>query len=385
MDGGVVIPEATVQRLDPLGGLGFRMLTILVSAGACVFAVVQSVRALPEFWSPVLAVVALLSLLGSAAVVIFRTSPYGPGLSQQAMVLVAVLAFLGAVLEAAAKWGSNIKIVDDWGPMAIGLMLFAAAPHRPARQIASLSVLCSIGIGFLILLQSPHFDSKAPIIVYIVYGVLWILMFGLSVAAFVGHLVSALEGWHAQARQDADTRIGALRETMTRSVHEERMRVLGREVTPFFAELLAAGYIRRSDRERAHAIAESIRTLMVAEVDRTWLQRVAEVTAPGTGGEWIDDPGRLADYMTSDQRTAIRALIGSIMEPGAIVPGSLRVTIVPDGSWCRAGIEAVFALPRRASRRVIGPYLAVVRSVFHDLRLRFDGPTLTVKFSYDRF
>ena len=123
---------------------------------------------------------------------------------------------------------------------------------------------------------------------------------------------------------------------------------------------------------------------MVHEVDRSWLETVIAETIRGPAdGSAVVDPDRLAPAMTTDQRTAIRALLVGLSEIPAFVPGSLGVTLERDEVRAFGELDASFAPPDPAVRSLLAPYLAVIRVVFPASDVELSSTALTVRFQYD--
>jgi hypothetical protein len=173
------------------------------------------------------------------------------------------------------------------------------------------------------------------------------------------------------------------------SVRRDRITTLNREVIPFFSRILETGTITDADRDRASQIAQSIRSIMVAEVDRSWLEVLIETTGgegPGRSGAAaavIQDPERLASHMLVGQRTAMRALLSALREQQGFTRDDLDISITADGELCRVEViarVAVDGVPRAA----FAPYLALLRSAFDDVTMDIDPPSLWIRFSYEQ-
>ncbi len=367
--------------------MGARVTSVLVAVAACVYAVAVDVIMREEIQVPYLAALALGALVASAIVLIVASSPYRAPFTRRSHMIAGSLAFTAVVLSAASQWNTNTQIRDDWGPLALGLILFAVAPYRPARELVEVSIISAAGVGLLTLLQLPSFEARLPPIVFVVVAVTPVLLLSSFAAAFAGGIVRSLELWRVQAGQDARNRLAELNATVIQSVQSDRLGVLNRDIVPFLVDVLDRGEILPADREKARLIADSMRSRMVAEVDRSWLASAMEQEcAPGQGVEdnRLQDDDRLAILMTSDQRAALRALIGFLCRCPDIRQGSLQITITSDGLFCRTSIIATVTAGKRVVRKALTPYFVVLRGVFDDLQVQFEGPIMIVRFSYDR-
>jgi hypothetical protein len=178
---------------------------------------------------------------------------------------------------------------------------------------------------------------------------------------------------------------------IARSVQQDRVTILNREVLPFFLEIIEKPAVSNGDRERARDIASSIRNIMVAEVDRSWLElAVDQLTAadrvgPGASTEQlVRDDDHVANQMSYDQRTALRAFIVALHEGSTHRAGFMKIELFRDGGVFRAVMIAELEIADFAVRSRFAPYFAVLRVMFTDLRLEYLHGVLTLSFSYEQ-
>jgi hypothetical protein len=126
-----------------------------------------------------------------------------------------------------------------------------------------------------------------------------------------------------------------------------------------------------------------VRAVMVAEVDRTWLDMIVDQLPRGED-PLLHDPGRLAPGMSMEQRTGLRALLVALSASSRVEPGSLRLWIREDGPSARVDLYAVLRQMDGSARAEFGPFLAVMRTVFPDLKVEMSAAAVTVRFSYGR-
>jgi hypothetical protein len=289
----------------------------------------------------------------------------------------AVLAYL---LSAMSMWQGNEYIRDDWGPTAVGLCLLALSQYRPPREIASTGLLLALFAGVLALLQVHSLVTRSPPITFALVAMTPILALSLASATFGRFLIDGLDRWRRRARRAVDSFATENTDWIARSVQQDRVTILNQRVVPFFAEVLQKATIGQEDRDRAREISDAIRSIMVAEVDRTWLDAVVDQVA----GHGADDPEHLAVSMSTDQRTAVRALIIAIAGHPGYRPGSLAVAIRATAKTHRATIRASVDTTDNVVRGEIAPYFAVMRIIFDELKVEFVRSTLTLRFSYEQ-
>ncbi len=378
--------ERTRQQLDPIGSLGSRLLSVVLATGAFLYALGMTIRTLDQVSNVMLAILSLLWLAAAALTVVVATSPIRAPFTRSTNLVVQLLAVGAAVLSIASQWGSNHFIQDDFGSVAIGLLLLALGPYRPAPELASTGVLVAIFMGFVTLLELPNLDTTAPPVSFVLVGMTPILALSFGAASYSGSLVSSLERWQLQMKLAVENRTNRLRAGITRAVQQDRVLILSQDVLPFFSHVLEQETLEAEDRARARKIAEAIRRLMVAEADRTWLEVVGvdDGVPEGFLGRTVVDAAGRASSMVTDQRTALRALIVALTDDPAFIVGSMKITLSGTKSVCRGVLTAGFNESEIDLRSVLAPYFAVMRIVFTAFHVDYQHPTLTLRFSYEQ-
>lgn len=378
--------ERTRQQLDPIGSLGSRPLSIVLACGAFLFGLVMTIRSLDQVSNLMLAVLALSWLAAATLVVTIATSPSRAPFTQSAHLAVQLLALGAVVLSVASQWGTNRFIQDDFGSMSLGLLMLALGPYRPAMELAAAGGLSAVFVGFVTLTEVPNLDASAPTVSFVLVGMTPILALSFASASFSGGLVNALERWQLQEQLAVERRKLRLRDGITRSVQQDRVMILSKDVLPFFNGVLERDTVASEDRERARDIAGAIRSLMVAEADRTWLEVVAvdDGVPDERMSRAVDDRAGRASWMVSDQRTALRALIVGLTDEPTFVPGSMRIAITGTKSVCHGAVSSQFTASDLDVRAAVAPYLAVIRIVFSAVHLEIHHQTLTLRFSYEQ-
>lgn len=382
----LVSAERTRQQLDPVGTLGNRGLAIVLACGAFLYGLVMTIRTLDQVSNVMLAVLALAWLAAAAVTVTIASSPDRAPFTRASHIVVQLLAMGSIALSAASQWGSNRYIQDDFGPIALGLLILSLGVYRPAMELATAGGLAAIFVGFITLLEVPALNASMPSVSFVLVGVTPVLALSFASASYSGGLVDSLERWQQRARRSAAQRTDRLRDGITRSVRQDRVTILGRDVLPFFNSILDGSTVTPDDRVHAREIADSIRALMVAEADRTWLEVVA-----GDDGVQLEDlhhtvvdQDGTASWMTTDQRTALRAIIVAVLDDPTFVAGTMAITLKNTAGKCRGTLTATVGEVEHSVRAAFAPYFAVMRIVFGGLAVDYQQPTLTVRFSYEQ-
>ena len=381
--------ERTRQQLDPAGSTGVAPVAILLCIGAFLYAVFMTVRSEGEISKPVFASLALALLATAGLVIISASSPNRAPLTERTHVAAHALAMLAIICEAIGQSGSNAYIRNDFGPVTLGILLVALGPYRPAREIATSGLCSAILIGIITYFEVPSLVTPGPALAFIVVAVTPMLALCLSAALFSNGVVASIDRWQKQAQAASVSLEREFREGIARSVRQDRVTILTRDVLPFFTGVLTRDTITDADRDRARTIAESIRQVMVEEVDRSWLESLMELTGvkrtnrPGAARLVVSDPHRVASAMTVGQRTAVRALLGAFMEIPDLTRNQLRIVLSDDGCHIHGVITAQVAFTDHVMRSTFAPFFAVLRAVFTNVEVDFVQPELKVRFSYD--
>lgn len=377
--------ERTRQQLDPSGTLGSRRFSVIMAVGAFFYALVLTVLS-GEGGNPWLGAAALLLAAVASGVVLLGTSPAFAQFEawQHLAVHGLILAAVGCSI--AGQWGDNLYIQDDWGPICLGLLVMAMSAYRPASELMAMGLVSAVFLGFLTLLQTPMLPSGIPAFAYVMVTVVPVAGLSAAAASYGSTIVNALIEASRPTKGSQGDSISGLLADIERSVQQDRVTILGREVVPFFRDVLETGRITDQDRAYSAALAEEIREIMVAEANRTWLDLLVDQV----GQRWftlmpvVDDETRSASLMTTPQRTALRALVVALYGEPAFQRGSLVIALAPRGADCEGTLRAELIVPDSHFRSLFSPYFAVLRMVFRETQVGFHEGRLTVTFSYER-
>lgn len=370
------------QQLDPLGALTSQPITLAAAAGLPLFAATMTWFNRFDVDSWPLAVAALLAIAACGATLARFSNPLRAPFTLLKHSIVTGLAVVAYLLSAASMWDTNRYIRDDWGTIAIGVVLLSLSQYRPPKEIASTGLVLALFVGVVALAQAHSFVTGVAPIVYAVVAMAPVLALSLASAGFGRVLVESLDNWRHRAERAASLFTTENSDWVARSVQQDRVTILNQDVVPFFAEVLQRGEITAADRERALAISDAVRAIMVAEADRSWLDIIARQAA-GADAEVVD-PDRLAPAMSTDQRTALRATIVALCGHPAFDPQGFRAEIQRNGAVCRAVLDLRMSAGDSGIRAEIAPYLAVMRIMFSDVKVELASTTLTLRFSYEQ-
>jgi hypothetical protein len=381
------VSRRSPQQVDPLGALSSRPVTALAAVAAVVYAAVSTVVTRDEIVTPAAAVGALAALGAAGVVLVLASSPLRAPLTRWSVAGVVGLGALAGVLAAVASAGHNSMVRDDWASLAVGLLLVGLAPYRPALDLVVAGLASAVVLTAVVLVEREAFLTDVPVLVFVVVAVTPVLALSLAGASFSAAFTTLVERWIAGASSARQASADEFRSSVARSVQQDRVTILNRDVAPFFGEVVAAGVVTEADVERARRISADLRSTMVAEADRSWLEQVLADPSTRVSGVVVD-VGRAAGRMTAAHRTSLRALLVAFGESDAVRPDTVRIELDQgldaEEERVEARISVATASSESAVRHRFAPYLAVVRIVFDDLQVDPAPPLLTLRFSYDQ-
>ncbi|GAA4677124.1 hypothetical protein GCM10025780_22230 [Frondihabitans cladoniiphilus] len=331
-----------------------------------------------------LSIAAILLVAVGGGILAMASNPYRAPFTRRSFSLVVFCGILAMMAEGAATAGRDLMIRDDWGTVVIGLLLLAASPFRPSREILVATLASVVCVGVVVAAESPTFATKAPAFLYVVIGITPVLALGVGSAVYSSTFVHLVDQWLTRARFLTDESAHEMRPGIARSVQQDRVTGLNREVVPLFSELVERGAVTEEDSRRARHAADAIRQRIVSESDRSWLEQLLLDVCPDGNAGTITDRGHLADGMTTDQRTAIRALVGATSRDPSARQSTLGIALHDDEPLVRALIRIERPGSDTAVRQLYAPYFAVLRILFRDLQVDVNGSLLTLRFSYDQ-
>jgi hypothetical protein len=384
--------ERTPQRLDPLGVHAAWLLVPLIGVTTIGYAVASTLSHRAQLVSPAVAVAAIVVLTLAVVVAAVRTHPGLAPFGRWSHLAVIGLAVTAACLFDIAVWGRNQRIQDDWGQIAVALLLIAMPLYRPVLEVLLVAVVCAVVLGTLATLQAGSLVIVTEPIVYATVAATPILALAAGGAGYAWTMTGETLRWRELAREGLKRIEGELRQLAQRAVAQETSEILDEETVPFLTGLLARGEITAQDKERAAAIAASLRALAVASVDRTWLDETVDLAlashhgGPGTRARvrrraCVHDPDRLDTVLTEEQRAIVAALVATLAELPGLDPDTVRVDVSQPEHPAFVITARVHQL-RTEIRRELVPYLSALRSVSMETGLRVRGGELTLRFAY---
>ncbi|TQO19411.1 hypothetical protein FB472_0959 [Rhodoglobus vestalii] len=373
-----------MQQLDPLGTLDGRPISVVTGIGILALASVTSWLHWDTITHPTLAVLALLAVASVSLVLIVGTSSSRAPFTALTHVAAIGLSLIAFALSSASFDSSYGLMTAAWGPVVVGATCMALTPYRPVRELVTAGALASIASGFIGLMRSTDSATPANPMVAALFALTPVLAFSLGGAAFARSLVLSHQRWESVAKHGARRQLEREHASVARSVQQDRVTILNRDVVPLFTELAKRGIVSPDDKERAAAYSSTLRQLIVIEANRSWLELVvASAFGALDDGTRVRDPHRLAQAMTAQQRTALRTAVEAVANGNQIVPSSVRLVIDKTNAGAVIIVRATLSSPESSWRSTLAPYLAVLRVVFTTLQVSHRSSSLTVRFTFD--
>jgi hypothetical protein len=392
-------PERTQQQLDPAAALGGRVPALAL----CALSVCWAIAVVLLFQGDrhdrhdlTLTLLTLGLLLGAATVICVATMPALAPFGMREHLTVHLLTLSAFLVNLIASWGMPRTPQDAWISGSLGLFFIAISPYRPARELVLFGTGSVTIIGlftFLSTTAATASDGGTRPLAMVLFAVLPALACCYGAARYSRGIVRDFVRW----RDELDRAIADEADTVTteiyRAVQQERVGDIARDVVPLLNDILYQENITEEHRARARAIAAHIRGGLVEDVDRTWLQTATEpLENPGGRRVHLDDPDSLASHMHWAQRTALHALIFSLMDDPSARDVSITIYGQPNGygqagnhgpvDVATATVAAGFSSRTRTRPARYNPFIAVMRTTFSDLAADFTDRGLIVKFDY---
>jgi len=358
--------ERTPQELDPLGGITARLVVIAAGIFAVVAAVVMSIVGASQISSVPLAIAAILVLVATVVAFVRATSAFRPPLGLGTHFLVFGGSLLAVLLNALSQWGTNTYVRDDWGPVAMAIVIFSLGSYRAWPELLGSAVVSAVALAALAIAESGSLTTPVPLGVYALAAATPVLASGVAAAAFSATLVEILTAWRAGLGAGKPTTPARTTAVLADAAALSHLGYLHGEVIPFLESIAEVGEVGERDGPRARALSAELRALMVLDAEQSWAEELVDD---------LDDPAHLAARLSPGQRGSLRALVAHLR--GAESGRDIRLVLRADGS----GTLTARLAPGSNPRVRLAPFVAVVRGIFASADGDFSGTGFTLRFT----
>ncbi|MFD1715480.1 hypothetical protein ACFSBZ_13480 [Amnibacterium flavum] len=378
-----MIREQSLQRVDPLGALAGRRLTAVTAVAVVLLSVVFAYTSGHFVTDPSAAAGAVILEAAAAALLVIRTGhrqlPFGRPWALTVLALGLAAQWLAALGTGTSAPGGQ------WAPYALALLLLAMVPYRPMNDIVAMTALAAAWVG-VVTSMAPAADADGVRGFEQLAAVVPVLALPIAGVVFSQTVLEYLRRWRDDALASTEDEARRQEVAITRAVQQTRVSILNRDVVPFYAGLVERGSVTAEDVDRAAELAGSIRAVMLADTERSWLDDLLSgrqgAGSPAMHPSAVHDDEDLARFMNIDQRASLRALVGALRD--SVAPESMGISLRPAGLFCEALLVASAGPSLRRSVVSLRPYLAVGSAVFSEFSYDIIDDTLKVRFSYER-
>lgn len=284
----------------------------------------------------------------------------------------AALSASALVISAIGYRGETFAVEHWWAPLSVALLMLAMVPYSTAARLAMIGGLL-FGVGSITTLVLvvpdnatwPPFSTVAitlfPIVVSVVGGIVMIRAITVSLARWSERPLAL-----PLVPSNDDALVAAVDDVTSARIAS---------AIAFITAVIERGDVTSGDTVRAAALADRLRSELTGEVDRTWIERVADGRSVT-----VDDPDRLAEGLDLAQRTAVRALLDALLGDAEQGLGAARVELRrTTGGGIAVALRILSTLPEGRRETFLTPYYVSLQSTVENLRWR-SGPVTAVEF-----
>jgi len=350
------------QQIDPLSWITRPWVSLSFALLSLVYGLIATVLIWPVSGKPWMEVCAVLFVFGACLYVQVATRPLRPPFTPARAVIPIGLALIGLALSAWASVSSAVPVHNWWAPVGMGLVIATCAPYSTLPQIASYGTVLTVFTGFacwpaFIGRDDPWTGLSTVVIACssVILGTVATAIFSFGVVITTQRVLS--RAGIPIAEDDA------ARESAARRAEITTLARLGSRVAPFLDRVADAGEITAEDRALAGQLARRLRSDLVTQANRSWLDSLA------LGGRiYVVDPHNRADSMNAAQRAALRGLLLTVMDDPATDNGSLFIELrgQHDGSTAVA-ISIDIDLPEGRRVMMIAPYYVALKATVNEI------------------
>ncbi|NYF09155.1 hypothetical protein HDC94_000311 [Leifsonia sp. AK011] len=339
----------TPQTLDPLGGLTARHFASASTAIAGGVVALMLVTFSASIQSPLFQTVALAAFVVAA---VSNLQGVDPGRFPYGPVRHAVLHALMLVAFAFDCASRPPGVTGSWAPVALTILVVVMGSFRPWIEILVFTGISAITIAIIAWLGGA---TPGHVLAYIVP----LVSVGAGAAAFSRVLVTRVREWQRFNEHVVDTERASIRASEEAEAIARRTELVDYRVGPFLEQILASGQVTPVDIARARGLATTLRTMLLRSARASWLAELVDE---------LDDPDRLLDTLTADQRRVIGAGLAEARYSAPIVLGTVHAVLTA-GHPRSMRITAQLRPGEGAPQGRAAAYRAVLRYAFPVARI----------------
>jgi len=204
----------TQQEADPIGGITAAPIVAIGAALAFVVSIVLSVVHWHEVVSPLAAVLGVVLVGAAGLTAAISARPAFAPFTVDRLWLVVTLGVGAAIAEYVSTIGNDRYLYDDYGPLAIGMLILAVAPYCTWVSLLLAGVLAAAVLSILVVGSAATTATTVPIGALIAVNSAAVLALSAAAAGYSYAIVDETLAWQREAnraalRRDADLRAGS--------------------------------------------------------------------------------------------------------------------------------------------------------------------------------
>lgn len=357
-------PVLSAQQVDPLSWFTGPLVPLVLAACVLLYSTVLVIANWGASERPWLQVVALLLCTSSGVILHFATRPMRQQIGWATSALAVAPSVVGLVVSAYDYRSAHIRIEFWWAPATLSLAVACLAPYVNVRRvlvIGGAAILVAVPASLALL----HAGQERWGIVGLALLVAYPPLLGLAATVVFSHTVVTTMLRLLESSSQIMVAGQRVIDDATARFEEVTVAQLTSRAVPFLQSIIAAGQISPEDRALAGQLARRLRDDLVTQSRVSWLDSIASDSRLV-----IVDPDRRARRLNQAQRTALRGMLGAILDTPGTDRGSLMVELRegPDATTA-VGVSLDMALPEGRRIMHLAPYYLTLKTAVNDLTI----------------
>jgi len=368
----------TPQRVEPVVARALFPLIGTAVVATLVYAVAHTVIDADAIVSPMFAIASIVLVVVAALAVFVTADPVNSPARFSGFVIAVVAINLADVTSALGTWAGSETPWDDWGPLAVAVIVLCFAEFRSGRDLAAATLFSVLVTGLTAGWAANSMPTPVSPWTAAVVASTPVVLFGIAASVF-SYRFSLL----ASRRREAEAREQGGLSRRVRIRLRELLRDSGREVlsadlVPYLEGILDRGELTAADNAEARRISAVLRSVIIADMGLPWLERMQRAHPTAL---LVHDDNRLADTFTMEQKVALRALITAVL--AAAEDERLHVRVNAVGRHRSVFLRVPYPDPESTVRRRLGTFITVMAAVFGRSTVTLAEGELRLLFAYE--
>ena len=367
------------QKTDPLSWFTKPLIPLIFGVTAAAFGLSITLFTWMLASEPWLDIIAIALIFGACILVQLWTRPLRKPFTTSQAIVPLLMALAAIALSTVSSVESDVLVQHWWTPLGVGLLLGALSPYSSARDLAVYSALLSVAISIAAAIAFLGPDAPWPPFTTMMIAASGTIVAGVASTTFSLVIVTTTQSLIARAETgdaSANAAVDELSAEAARQAERRTLARLGTQVAPFLESVAETGVVTEADRTLAGQLARRLRSDLVSQANRTWLESLALF-----GAMYVVDPQHRAEQLTTVQRAALRGLILAVTENPSTNTGSLVIELraQADGSTAVA-LSIDIDLPEGRRTMMLAPYYLSLQTSVQDLE--WDPTRELLKFQF---